>query len=205
MTTTGPFDTGYIGAHRWHVDQERGTYTWTCVCGDTGRVTGNLSFALHAFGEHAYRKLEEAAVSLVLEPLPHTRQVINSLFRQAGEAEDASNNDRANILMLAHNRRFQEAQEADEDIYKNLRWTAWPEQTSEGRGVEIDDAYANYWLHVSPRSAGSWAWETWLINPRTGDETKLAEGTTSTQDDAQRAAWDALVLAYQAQEDEEPF
>jgi hypothetical protein len=205
MTTTGPFDTGYIGAHRWHVDQGHGTYTWTCVCGDTGRVTGNLSFCLHAFGEHAQRKLEAAAVTLVLEPLPHTRQVINSLFRQAGEAEDAGNNDRANILMLAHNRRHHEAQEALADQYRSLRWTAWPEQTSEGRGVEVEGAYANYWLHVGDPQDNGFPWEVWLIDPRTGDETRLAQGVKPTQADAQRASWDALVGYQESQEDEEPF
>jgi hypothetical protein len=105
MSTTGPFNTGYIGAHRWHVEQPRGTYIWTCTCGDTGRVAGNLSFTLHAFGEHAHRKLEQAALALLEGPHLALKGAMVlqgevNWLRKQGEP------DQANLLQMVVNHRY---------------------------------------------------------------------------------------------------
>jgi len=104
------FDTGYIGAHRWHVEEERGAYRYTCVCGDTGRVAGNLSFLLHEFGGHANRKLEQAAVALLEPHLKsdsyHLLQDLVEIYRNRGER------DAANLLQMVANNRYQEGGES---------------------------------------------------------------------------------------------
>ena len=104
MSTHGPFDTGYVGAHRWHVEGQD-TYVWTCVCGDTGRVSGNLAFLQEAFARHAHHSLEEAAVSLLsayMGDLSYRRmQDEIGRLRVAGEA------DQANLLQLIANHRYE--------------------------------------------------------------------------------------------------
>lgn len=104
MSTTGPFDTGYIGAHRWHVEQPRGTYVYTCICGDTGRVSGNLSFLWASFARHAHRKLEEAALTMLLELYPLNRDTIEDLERESVSYRQQDENDLSNLHMLLANR-----------------------------------------------------------------------------------------------------
>lgn len=209
MTYTDSFDTGYIGAHRWHVDLVGGAFKWTCVCGEFGNSAGNLSFLLHSFGEHANRKLEQAAVALVLAPLPHNRATYTRLLIQAEQAKEAGDKDKGNILMLAANERFRESQEALHSIYSSLRWTSWPEYNSEGRAVEVDGPWRErYWLHIVPSEVleGTWVWETWLVN-EDGDERKLSQGGSPSQEAAQEAAWNAVVKREEdlADQAEEPF
>jgi hypothetical protein len=104
MSTSGPFDTGYVGAHRWHVECPQGAYVWTCVCGDTGRVAGNLAFCQEAFARHAHDRLQEAAVSLL------TAYMGNLSYRQlqdeVGHLRRAEDNDQANLLQLVANHRY---------------------------------------------------------------------------------------------------
>jgi hypothetical protein len=209
MSTTGPFDTGYIGAHRWHVEGQN-SYRWTCVCGDTGNVAGNLAFLQEAFGRHAHEKLEKAAVSLVLENLPRTRHADDKLLRRAKWLQEAGDRDRGNILMLAANQRHHERQEDLADQYRSLEWTPWPYEIegvegSGSLGAEVDGAYENFWLYVCPLQDGYWAWETWKVNPQTGDETRLAQGTRPNRADAQLEAWSALHKHLDEQEEDEPF
>jgi hypothetical protein len=104
MSTTGPFDTGYVGAHRWHVDIDRNTYVWTCVCGDTGRVTGNLAFCQECFARHAHEKLQKAAVALLsaLVGTP-TQELIATLHMRIPRLRSQGDNDQANLLQLVAN------------------------------------------------------------------------------------------------------
>jgi hypothetical protein len=106
MSTHGPFDTGYIGAHRWHVECPKGAFVWTCVCGDTGRIAGNLAFCQESFGQHAQRKLEQAAVDLLEPSLLHRREA--TLQARIGHLREQGQNDQANLLQLVVNRRYQE-------------------------------------------------------------------------------------------------
>lgn len=208
MTTTGPFDTGYIGAHRWHVGEveNSSSYICTCVCGKTERVTGNFSYVMHCFADHAYRALEEAAIALVLAPLPHTPQVRQGLVAKAKQEQESGDKDRGNILMGAANYLAYEATQANEEQYRGLDWIPWPEESSESKGAPVDDVWSeNFWLYVTGYIGTTWAWEVWRVNPQTGDEVKVAQGTSFTQEQAQRAAWDALVAYQENQEDEEPF
>jgi hypothetical protein len=103
MSTTGPFDTGYVGAHRWHVDIDRNTYVWTCVCGDTGRVVGNLAFCQETFARHAHEKLQEAAVALLVAHLADIDS--DAIQAQVGWHREQGEPDQANLLQLVVNRR----------------------------------------------------------------------------------------------------
>lgn len=106
VSTHGPFDTGYIGAHRWHVECPQGAFVWTCVCGDTGRVAGNLAFCQEAFGRHAVEKLEQAAVDLLEPSLLHRSYA--TLQARIGVLREQGQNDQANLLQLIVNRRYHE-------------------------------------------------------------------------------------------------
>lgn len=210
---TSTFDTGYIGAHRWHVDERKG-YDWTCVCGDKGRVvsTGDpahrLSFLYEAFGQHAHQKLLDAAVEVILRPLPHNRSVYLRLETQARDAQKAGKTDEGNLLMSAANGRYHESQEHLAGVYKGLQWHGWPDLTvtPEGLATEVtewNDQYS-YWLHVHPGPRG-WAWEAWLTDPEGNSDTRLGLGSSPTQEDAKVSAWEAVVLHLHHEEDKEPF
>jgi hypothetical protein len=198
MSTHGPFDTGYIGAHRWHVDGLL-SYRWTCVCGDHGNVAGNLAFMYEAFGRHAHESLEKAAVGLLMAPLPNTRDVEARLIRRAEEAREAGLTDKANLLMMVANECNHEREQANEARFRGLEWSPWPEESSEG----LSCAHEGYWLYAHP-SALMWTWETWLAEHEGFDEESLAQGFSHTQAEAQRAAWDAL-MTYQEEQEAEPF
>jgi hypothetical protein len=98
------FDTGYVGAHRWAVNEE-GSYKWTCTCGDTGSIAStNKLFVMACFARHAHSRLEQAAVAL-LAPLmeatatssEHLQYLEIPALRRQGEA------DKANLLQLVVN------------------------------------------------------------------------------------------------------
>lgn len=210
------FDTSYLGAHRWHIEERQG-YDWTCVCGEHGRVVSAgsdrdhaIAHVMEAFGRHAYDKLMEAATTLVLRPLPHNRAMYLRLLTQAEQAQTTGDKDQGNILMHAANLRHHESQEALHEQYTSLRWTSWPEQTSEGRAVEVEGAGLHaYWLHVHPSQVleGTWVWETWLVEPDGNNERKLSQGGSPTLQAAQESAWDTLVKHENdlADQEEEPF
>lgn len=104
MSTHGPFDTGYVGAHRWHVECPQGTYVWMCVCGDTGRVVGNLAFCQEAFARHAQHAVEEAAVSLLAAYMGDKSYA--SIQREIEHLRLAGEADQANLLQLVSNHRY---------------------------------------------------------------------------------------------------
>jgi hypothetical protein len=204
MSTTGPFDTGYIGAHRWHVE-DTGAFHWTCVCGDTGNAVGNLSFVLHSFGRHAHEKLMEAAIKLVLAPLPHQRHIYTRLVMQAEQAKEAGDIDRHNLLMMAASERSMEAAEAMNARYVALSWEPGP---TTDITAEVSDWVAPgwFWMSVWPGERG-WSWETGrLIQDDTLEDT-LGKGSAPSQAEAQRASWEAVVRFQEQMEDadEEPF
>ena len=210
MSTIGAFDTGYIGAHRWHVE-DTGAFHWTCVCGDTGNVVGNMSFVLHSFGRHAHEKLMEAAISLVLAPLPHQRHVYTRLVMQAEQAKEAGDIDRHNLLMMAASERSMEAAAAMNARYVALDW--YPRGPVDPHGpditVDIPDWLAPpdwFWLTVRPGERG-WAWETWRVTQEDTNEAQVGQGTAPSQEEAQRASWEAVVRFQEQMEDEEeePF
>jgi hypothetical protein len=202
--------TTFIGAHQWTLT-ERGGYDWVCVCGDHGRIASTSPwFVMESFGRHAHRKLEEAAVRLVLNPLPHTPQTITRLTRDAQEAREAGDMDRGNLLMSAANERHHEEQEALAVRFQGLEWYTWPDDIPDAPGVACD--VEDFWLEVQTEDALNWTWEVWRVNhhdaSRRGSwdvDIKLAHGTSLSQAEAKRAAWDALVTYQQEQEEEEPF
>jgi hypothetical protein len=95
------FDTGYVGAHRWHVEQV-GSYKWVCTCGDRGSIAStNTHFVIECFARHAHEKLQEAAVALLadsLEPTPTQAQI--------GDLREQGETDKANLLQLFANHRY---------------------------------------------------------------------------------------------------
>ena len=205
----GNFDTGYIGPHKWHVEDRQG-YDWHCVCGDHGRiVTGRndaveaVAIVMETFGQHAYEKLQEAAVGLVLQYQPHTRAVYRNHMLRAKTAQMGGHMDQQNILMMAANRRHQEAQEALEEQYRGLRW--YPHEDMDGVGCDATFTLGRYWLDVHPDESG-WTWGTWSVDPD-GDDHLVTEGVAPTREEAQHAAWEALVQHHDDLEDreEDPF
>lgn len=106
------FDTGYIGAHRWAVNEER-SFKWTCVCGDHGNVASlNRDSVLLAFADHAHRKVEKAAVALLVDWMPSSlpTSTIEAVIGQLREQE-RPDNDKANLLQLVVNDRWYQEQE----------------------------------------------------------------------------------------------
>ena len=103
MSTSGPFDTGYVGAHRWHVECPQGAYVWTCICGDTGRAVGNLAFCLDSFARHAHEALQEAATALLGQQTNHIPTEVIQLW--VGQLRTKGENDKANLWQLIVNRR----------------------------------------------------------------------------------------------------
>ena len=107
------FDTGYVGAHRWHVEEDdhypRGCqFKWACVCGDTGNVASsrsNRDFVLDAFARHAHDKLEEAAVSLLVDWMPSSLPT-STIQAVIGQLRTQGANDKANLLQLVVNHRY---------------------------------------------------------------------------------------------------
>lgn len=207
--------TDFLGGHQWtfNEDPRGGAHDWECKCGERGRIahgSGTLMgqvFVQQSFARHAYRKLEEAAAALVLQPLPHTRQVHQSLLGRAKSLQAAGNTDQGNILMMAANERCREIEEANEAAYRALTWYPWPEEGSPGLAADVDNepGVVNFWMYVHPGQDCPWSWETWKIDPGSGQETKLTQGSAPSQTEAQRASWAALVAYQEDQEDEEPF
>jgi hypothetical protein len=206
MSTTGPFSTGYIGAHRWAVFGPPGAYDWACGCGEHGRVAGNLAFLYECFGRHAQEKLQQAAVSLLLAPLPHTKQMALSLLRQSHRAKEAGEGDKQNILALAAVTITQERHQTREASFQALEWAnPWPDCGRPGlTSSDYQDGENRFWLEVEP-SGKTWDWATWRTDYDGDNEAQIGGGSSPTLAEAQRAAWDALMTYQEEQEDQEPF
>src|SRR5215831_1662616 len=205
MTITGPFDTGYIGAHRWHVEPQGnsgGGWHWTCVCGQPGNVAGNFAFLLDCFARHAHEALQEAAVALILEHQPKTRQAKDSLTRRAKSLQEAGETDKGNLLMLAASHLHSQLEATAEEQFQSLTWYGWPddvEGVAPGLAADVDDIWPErFWLEIQPnpyfepRQFKNWRWEAFRITEG-GDETRITSGQADTREEAQRASWDALV------------
>src|SRR5215831_2235631 len=205
MTTTPTEDTrttSFIGAHQWTITK-RGGWDAVCVCGDREHIASyDMQFVMECFARHAGRKLQEAAVALILENRPRNRQTMESLKQRAKRLQEAGETDKGNLLMLASSHLYSELEAAQEEQYRSLTWYGWPddvEGVAPGLAADVDDIWPErFWLEIQPnpyferRQFKNWRWEAWRITEG-GDETRITSGQADTREEAQRASWDALV------------